>query len=145
MNKLKRLLWSDEFPTFLIIIWVIMPLVIFSLLYFLAGDKCQFIVDNKIYEQDCFFADTCKEVNNIECPKFVKTQYYTHVSLILGLSIILFVGAIWNAIRVFILSKSEKSWKTKLIKRFWVIVIPPIFLVLYIPYMLFIGIIRIPF
>ena len=92
-----------------------------------------------------FFADTCKEVNNIECPKFVKTQYYTHVSLILGLSIILFVGAVWNAIRVFILSKSEKSLKTKLIKRFWVIVIPPIFLVLYIPYMLFIGIIRIPF
>ena len=122
MNKLKRLLWSDEFPTFLIIIWVIMPIVFIILVYFLAGDKCQFIVDRKIFLPDCFYNENCPIVNNIECPKFIKTQYYTLISLLLGLPIILFFGGIWNVIRVFILSKSEESWKTKLSKRFWVIV-----------------------
>ena len=108
MNKLKRLLWSDQL-SLLIIIWLITPIVFILLVYFLAGDKCQFIVDRKIFLPDCFYNENCPVVNNIECPKFIKTQYFTLISLLLGLPIILFFGAIWNVIRVFILSKSDNN------------------------------------
>ncbi|MDC1255744.1 hypothetical protein N8128_06135 [Paracoccaceae bacterium] len=61
----KRLLWSDQEP-YLIIIWLITPIVLILLVFFLAGDKCQFIVDRKIFAPDCFYNEKCPVVNNIE-------------------------------------------------------------------------------
>ena len=141
MNKLQRQFWFyGAIP--LTVLYLILGISMVSLeVLFLAVDQCQFLMDRN--DERCWLISSgsgdCPVVGNLGCPKFVEAKYKTFIFLGFSLPVILLIGTVWNIIRVFKLSESEKSYRIRLATRISVLVVPSIFILLFVPYLLLLG------
>ena len=136
MNKLQRQFWFYGAIPLTVLYLILGISMVLGEVLFLAVDQCQFLMDRN--DERCGYGD-CPVVGNLGCPKFVEAKYNTFIFLTLSLPVILLIGTVWNIIRVFKLSESEKSYRIRLATRISVLVVPSIFILLFVPYLLFRG------